>query len=480
MMRFDAIVIGAGQAGPPLAGRLAEAGMTVALLERHLFGGTCVNTGCMPTKTLVASARAAHVARRGPDYGVVCGGAITIDMGRVKARADKVAADARTGVEKRLRELHGCRVIQEHARFEGPHRLRAGDEVLEAPRVFINVGGRALVPDIPGVGEVAYLTNTSMLGLDRVPEHLVVVGGSYVGLEFGQMYRRFGAKVTIVEKAPRLVPREDEDVSEAIREILLGEGVTVRAAAECVRLAPHTRGISVAVDCEEGEPAVVGSHVLLAVGRRPNTDDLGLDEAGVVRDTRGYITVDDELATSVPGIWALGDCNGRGAFTHTAYNDFEIVAANLLDGERRRLSDRVPAYALYIDPPLGRVGMTETQARGTGRPLLVGRRPMTRVGRAVEKGETLGFMKVVVDAQTRRILGASILGTGGDEAIHGVLDVMNAKVAYDVLERAVPIHPTVSELIPTMLEEMTPAETVPVVERRQAPLGEGTGSVTGR
>jgi pyruvate/2-oxoglutarate dehydrogenase complex dihydrolipoamide dehydrogenase (E3) component len=458
MKTFDAIIIGAGQAGPSLAGRLTGAGMTVAFVERKLFGGTCVNTGCMPTKTLVASAYAAHLARRAADYGVVLDGAIKIDMKKVKARADTVSTNARTGVEKYLREMEGCTVIEGHARFEGPDRVRVGEELLTAPRIFINVGGRAIVPDLPGVNEISYLTNTSMLALDYLPEHLVVVGGSYVGLEFAQIYRRFGAQVTVVEKAPRLVAREDEDISEAIREILVREGITVRANAECISFAPHERGVAVGVNCAEGEPVSVGSHVLLAVGRRPNTGDLGLEKAGVATDARGYITVDDSLATNVPGIWALGDCNGRGAFTHTAYNDFEIVAANLLDGERRRLSDRVPAYALYIDPPLGRVGMTEREARASGRPLLIGSRPMSRVGRAVEKDETQGFMKIIVDAETRKILGAAILGVSGDEAIHGVLDIMSANVPYDVLERAVPIHPTVSELIPTMLNGLRPIE----------------------
>ncbi len=453
MKRFDAIIIGAGQAGPPLAGRLTAAGMTVAFVERKLYGGTCVNTGCMPTKTLVASAYAAHLAQRGADYGVVTG-PIRVDMARAKARADTVSTNARNGVEKRLRGMTGCTVIDGHARFESADTIAVGEERLTAPRIFINVGGRAVIPDMPGIGEVTYLTNSSILALDQLPEHLVVVGGSYIGLEFGQMYRRFGAKVTVVEKSPRLIAREDEDVSEAIRDILQGEGVTVRTSAECITLARHAGGIAVGVDCTEGEPTIVGSHVLLAVGRRPNTDDLGLDRAGVATDSRGYITVDDSLATNVPGIWALGDCNGRGAFTHTAYNDFEIVAANLLDGESRRVSDRIPAYALYIDPPLGRVGLTESQARAKGRPLLVGKRPMSRVGRAVEKGETNGFMKVVVDADTRKILGAAILGTGGDEAIHGVIDMMNADRPYDVLQRAVPIHPTVSELIPTVLGEM--------------------------
>jgi pyruvate/2-oxoglutarate dehydrogenase complex dihydrolipoamide dehydrogenase (E3) component len=454
--QYDAIIIGAGQAGPPLAGRLTAAGMSVALIERHLFGGTCVNTGCMPTKTLVASAYAAHLARRGADYGVMLDAPPRIDMARVKARADAVSAKARAGVEGWLRGMKGCAVIKGHARFVAPNSIAVGEESLTAPRIFIDVGGRAVVPPLPGVDRVPYLTNTSMLALDRLPEHLIVVGGSYIGLEFGQMYRRFGADVTIVEKNQRLVAPEDEDVSQAIREILEGEGIRMRVSAECIRLAPHPDGVAVGVECASGDPETVGSHVLLAVGRRPNTDDLGLDKAGVVTDSRGHIRVDDFLATSVPGIWALGECNGRGAFTHTAYNDFEIVAANLLDGETRKVSERILGYALYIDPPLGRVGMTDSQARASGRPLLGGHRPMSRVGRAIEKGETQGFMKIVVDAETRKILGAAILGTSGDEAIHGVIDIMNADVPYTTLQRAVPIHPTVSELIPTLLGEMQP------------------------
>jgi pyruvate/2-oxoglutarate dehydrogenase complex dihydrolipoamide dehydrogenase (E3) component len=456
MTAFDAIVIGAGQAGPPLAGRLAGAGMKVALIERALFGGTCVNTGCTPTKTLVASAQAAHLARRARDYGVVVEGAVTVDLARVKARADAVVAASRDGVEAWLRGLPGCTVLRGQAAFESATEVRVGDDLLSAPRIFINVGGRASVPRIPGVGDVPYLDNSSILALTRLPEHLVVVGGSYVGLELAQVFRRFGAAVTVVEMRPHLIAREDPDVSSAIEEILRGEGIAVRTSAMCIRLGAHARGVAVSVECPEGPPTVVGSHVLLAVGRRPNTDDLGLERAGVATDGRGFVTVDDALATSVPGIWALGDCNGRGAFTHTAYNDFEIVAANLLDGARRRVSERIPGYALYIDPPLGRVGMTETEARATGRPLLVGGRPMTQVGRAVEKGETQGLMKVVADAESRQILGAAILGVGGDEAIHGVLDMMNARATIDAYMRAVPIHPTISELIPTVLSEMKP------------------------
>jgi pyruvate/2-oxoglutarate dehydrogenase complex dihydrolipoamide dehydrogenase (E3) component len=457
MKRFDAIILGAGQAGPPLANRLTRAGMTVALVERDLFGGTCVNTGCTPTKTLVASAYAAHMARRAADFGVTTGGPIRIDMARVKARADEIVSRQRASVERWLREMPGCTVLHGHARFERPDAVRVGADGLTAPRIFINVGGRAVVPQLPGIGETPYLTNSTMLALDRVPEHLVVVGGSYIGLEFAQMYRRFGAQVTVVERGTRLIGREDPDTSDQIRAILEGEGVTVRTSANCIRLAKLADKVEVGVDCADGPPAVVGSHVLLAVGRRPNTDDLDLASAGVATDARGYVVVDDHLATTAPGIWALGDCNGRGAFTHTAYNDHEIVAANLLDGEDRKVSDRIAGYALYIDPPLGRAGMTETEARATGQPLLIGHRPMTRVGRAIEKDETHGFMKIIVHAETRQILGAAILGTGGDEAIHGILDMMSAKQPSDVLRWAVPIHPTVSELIPTLLVEMQPA-----------------------
>ena len=453
---FDAIIVGAGQAGPALAGRLTGAGMKVALIERHLVGGTCVNTGCKPTKTLVASAYAAHVARRASDYGVAVG-AVGIDMPTVAARARKVILDSRGSNETWLAGMKGLTFIRGHARFEAPHRIRVGDDLLEAPRIFLNVGGRASVPDMPGVDEVDYLTNSSIIGLEQVPEHLVIVGGSYIGLEFAQMYRRFGARVTVVEMGPRLIGREDPDISDAIRAILEAEGIAVRTQACCISLARHEQGVRIGVDCTEGAPEVVGSHVLLAVGRRSNTDDLGLDKAGVATDAKGNIVVDDRLATNIDGIWALGDCNGRGGFTHTAWNDYEIVAANLLDGADRKLSDRILGYALYIDPPLGRVGMTEAQARASGRPLLLSTRPMTQVGRAVEKDETLGFMKLVADGETKRILGAAILGTGGDEAIHGILDMMNADRPLATLQWAVPIHPTVSELIPTLVGDLQPA-----------------------
>ncbi len=450
---FDAIVIGAGQAGPSLTGRLTAAGMTVAMIERKLFGGTCVNTGCTPTKTLVASAYAAHLARRAADYGVNAG-PVTIDMAAVKARKDAVSKASRDGVEGWLRHMERCSVYHGHARFTSPNSIQVGDQILTAPRIFINVGGRARIPPLPGLDQVKILTNTSILDLDIVPQHLVIVGGSYIGLEFAQIYGRLGSQVTVIEMAPRLIPREDEDVSAAIKDILEAEGISLRLDTECTRFAQQGRDIEVRGQNASGTFEVIGSHLLMAVGRQPNTDDLGLEAAGVALDPHGYIKTDDGLATNVPGIWAMGDCNGRGAFTHTAYNDFEIVAANLLDGETRKVSDRILGYALYIDPPLGRVGMTESEARKAGHKIRVGMRPMTRVARAIEKGETQGFMKLVVDADSSRILGAAILGVGGDEAVHGVIDVMNAKVPYTVLQHAMPIHPTVSELIPTVLGEL--------------------------
>jgi len=455
---FDAIVIGTGQAGPALAVRLAGSGCRTAIIERKRFGGTCVNVGCIPTKTLVASARAAWVARNAAAYGVVMDGTIRIDMPKVKARKDQVVAQSTNGVESWLRGTPNVTVIEGHARFESPRVVRVDGRRLTAPRIFINTGGRPTVPPIGGLGDIDYLTSSSMMDVDFLPEHLIVVGGSYIGLEFAQMYRRFGSRVTVVEMAPRLIAREDEDVSQAVREILEAESIGVRLNAQCLDVERRDGGIAVRVSCEEEPRTIVGSHLLVAVGRVPNTDDLGLDRAGIATDTRGYIVVDDELATNVTGIWALGDVNGRGAFTHTSFNDYEIVAANLLDKEARRVSDRFPVYALFTDPPLARAGMTEREARDSGRPVLVGRRAMARVGRARERGETKGFMQVLVDAETRKILGAALLGIEADEAIHCIIDVMNAGAPYTAIRRAVHIHPTVSELIPTLLGELSPLQ----------------------
>jgi pyruvate/2-oxoglutarate dehydrogenase complex dihydrolipoamide dehydrogenase (E3) component len=456
MAIYDAIVIGTGTAGAYLAERLARSGMKVAVVERKLFGGTCVNVGCTPTKTLVASAYAAHIARRGAEYGVAIDGSVTVDMKRVKARKDAVVAPRQAGLEAWLRNTENCTVYQGHARFVSPRQVRVGAEVLTAERIFLDVGGRAATPPITGLDRVDYLTNVSMLDVDFLPQHLLIVGGSYIGLEFAQMYRRFGSEVTVIEMGPRLIQREDDDVSAAILDILESEGVRVRLNAKCVAVEEQDGKFSASLDCSGGPPQVSGSHLLLAAGRRPNTDDLGLEHAGVLVDQHRYILVDDQLRTNVPGIWALGDCNGRGAFTHTAFNDFEIVAANILDNDPRRVDDRIQAYALYIDPPLGRAGLTEAEVRKEGRPALIGKRPMTQVARAVEKGETQGFMKVLVDAASKQILGAAILGPGGDEAVHCILDVMYARAPYSVMQRAMHIHPTVSELIPTMLGELKP------------------------
>ncbi len=455
---YDALIIGTGQAGPSLAARLAGEDWKVAIIERSRFGGTCVNEGCTPTKALVASARVAHVARRAADYGVEIDGSIAVNMAAVKARKDRIVQRSTTNVEKWLRGLDNCTVYQGHARFEGSSTVRVGDTCLHADKIFVNVGTRPSVPPMPGLNEVEYLTSSQMMDVDFVPEHLVIIGGSYIGLEFGQMYRRFGSEVTIVQRGPRLIPRDDEDVSEAVREILANEGIDIRLNAECTEAEAQGEGVRVRLDCDAGAPAVEGSHLLLAVGRRPNTDDLGLETTGIEVNERGTIVVDEELQTAEPGIWALGDCNGRGAFTHTSYNDYEIVAANLLGGDTRRVSDRFLCYGLFIDPPLARVGLTEAEVRRSGRPALVAKRPMSRVSRAIEKGETQGFMKIAVDAETKLILGAAILGTGGDESIHCIIDVMYAKAPYTVIERAVHIHPTVAELIPTLLSDLEPLQ----------------------
>jgi pyruvate/2-oxoglutarate dehydrogenase complex dihydrolipoamide dehydrogenase (E3) component len=458
MPHYDAIVIGTGQSGPALTRRLVAAGQKVAVIERKFFGGTCVNAGCTPTKTLVASAYAAFLARRAADFGVTIGGAVGVDMKAVKARKDAVVAPSRQGVERSLKTLEGCTVYESHARFVGEKKVAVNGIVLEADRIFINVGARASIPPIAGLDHVPYLTNSSMMDIDFLPPHLIILGGSYIGLEFGQVYRRFGSEVTVIELGPRLISREDEDVSRAVAEFLGEEGIDVRVDSKVVGV--EKQGNSIAVKVESGGriSQIVGSHLLVAIGRRPNTDDLGLDKAGIATDARGYIQVDDQLRTSVPGIWAMGDCNGRGAFTHTSWNDFEIVAANLLDNDPRRVSDRITAYALYTDPPLGRAGMTEAEVRKTGKPALIATMAMEDVSRAYEKGETKGFMKILVDRDSKQILGASLLGLAGDEVIHCILDVMYAKAPYTVMQRAMHIHPTVSEFIPTMLGDLKPLQ----------------------
>ena len=456
--KFDAIVIGTGQSGPALAARLTKEGMKTAVIERKLFGGTCVNVGCIPTKALVASARAAHMARRGADFGVAIAGPVEVDMKQVKARKDAIVRQSNEGVTNWLKNMQNCTVFHGHGRFESAHSVRVDDALLEAEKIFINVGARPFVPDMAGIGDVDYLTSSSIMDTDFLPQHLIIIGGSYIGLEFAQMYRRFGSRVTVVEMGDRLIARDDEDVSAAVKEILENEGIEIRLNAQCLTVSGHTQGVAVQVECDSGAPEITGSHLLLAVGRRPNTHDLGLEEAGITMDARSFIVVDEQLRTNVPGVWATGDVNGRGAFTHTSYNDYEIVVANLFDNDPRKLSDRITAYGLYIDPPLGRVGMTENEVRATGRQALVGKMMMARVGRARERSETQGFMKVLIDAESKKILGAALLGIGGDEVVHSILDIMYAGAPYTTIQRAMPIHPTVSELIPTMLGDLKPLE----------------------
>lgn len=455
MTTYDAIIIGTGQAGPALAARLARAGMRVAIIERGKFGGTCVNNGCTPTKTLIASAEAARTAARAADFGIRIDGAVKVDMPRVKARKDALVNHAADSLEQWLRSLANVTVYKAHARFLNAHTLDVGAEALRADKVFIDVGGRPAVPPLPGVDTVPFLTSDTMMDVDYVPGHLIVVGGSYVGLEFGQMYRRFGSQVTIVEMGSRLIGREDPDISAAVREILAAEDIAIRLDAKCIAL-ERGSGVRVQLHCTAGQPNVEGTHVLLAVGRTPNTDDLGLEQAGVKTDARGYIEVDDYLRTSAPNVYALGDCNGRGAFTHTAYNDYEIVADNLLQGTDRKVTDRIPIYALFTDPPLGRLGMSAAEATKAGHRVLIGQMPMSDVARAREKSATQGFMKLLVDAGSQEILGAAILGVGGDEVVQTLVDAMYGHLPYTTVQHGVRIHPTVSELIPTMLGKLKP------------------------
>jgi len=453
--RFDAIVIGVGQAAPALCARLDKEGLKTAVIERKLLGGTCVNTGCIPTKTLIASARAAHTARRGGDYGFAKTAA-RVDMAAVKRRKDRVVRQSVDGLKKWIGGMKQVELIHGQAKFSGPRRVAVGGRELEAERVFINVGARAAIPDMPGIKDVPFFTNSSIMKVGFLPEHLIIVGGSYIGLEFAQMYRRFGSKVTVVERAAKLLPREDDDIAAEIRAALERDGIKIRTDAQCMALKQQGKRIVVGLECKGGKPIAEGSHALLAVGRRPNTDDLGLREAGIEMDERGFIKVDDACRTSAANVWALGECNGKGAFTHTSYNDYEIVAANLFDDDPRRISERIQTYALFIDPPLGRAGMTEAEAKKSGRSVLVGRMQMKHVGRAREAGETHGFMKVLVDAQSQELLGAAILGMNGDEVVHCLLDMMYAKRPYTTILRAMHIHPTVSELVPTMLGKLRP------------------------
>tara|TARA_R110002096_G_scaffold370300_4_gene563743 strand:+ start:624 stop:2000 length:1377 start_codon:yes stop_codon:yes gene_type:complete len=455
-LSFDAIIIGTGQAGPSLAARLASEGQQVAIIEKSLFGGTCVNNGCIPTKALVASARTAHVARRAHEFGVNIHGDIQVDMQKVHARMKEISGASNQGVESWLDGLDGVTVIRRHARFESNDTIRAGEQLLEAPQIFLNVGGRPIVPD--SFADCGAMTNVEMMQLSELPEHLIVVGGSYIGLEFAQIFRRFGSKVTVVQRGPRIIAREDEDISQSVQASLEAEGIAIRTDANCMSGERRGTSVAVQVSCGDTQEWLEGSHLLLAVGRQPNTDDLGLENTDIKLDKRGYVQVDDTLRTKVKGVWALGDCNGRGAFTHTAYNDYEIAANQLLGDAHRKVTDRHLCYGLFVDPPLGRVGMNKQEARASQRNVLIGHRKMAQVGRAKERSETHGFMEVLVDADSEQILGATVHGIEGDEIVHSLLNVMYAGASYRVVAESVPIHPTVSELLPTVLQSLEPLE----------------------
>ena len=454
---YDAIIIGAGQSGPFLAVRLAEAGREVALIERSTIGGTCVNNGCIPTKTMVASARAAHVARTAAKYGVNTG-PVNVDYAVVKARRDEIVAGSVKGLVDWMAATKGLTTIMGEAKFTGPHEVEVNGERLSAPQIFVNTGGRPVLPDWPGLGDVPYLTNVSLMELEVLPSHLVIVGGSYIGLEFAQMFRRFGSAVTVIEHGEALIAREDEDISAAVKDILVGEGIAFHFMARDFSVAKDGTGVAVNFTSDGAPKAVAGSHLLVATGRRPNSDGLDLAAAGIATDARGYITVDDRLEATVPGVFAMGDVNGRGAFTHTSYNDFEIVAANLLEGGDRKVSDRIPAHNLYIDPPLGHVGLSEREIKAKGIRALKGVLPMARVGRARERGETQGFMKVLVDAGSKQILGAALLGIEADEVVQSILHVIAAKQPYTLITETMHIHPTVSELLPSVFGDLKPVE----------------------
>ncbi len=451
MKKFDAIIIGSGQAGTPLVFKLAANGKKVAFIEKEHFGGTCLNVGCTPTKTYVASARRMFEANNGDYLGVEIPSGVKINLPKVKARKDKLIKKSVDGIDSGLKNTSNITVYKGTASFVGHKKILINGEEIEAEQIFINVGGRARVPK--EYEDISPLTNSEILQLDEIPEHLIIIGGSYIGLEFGQMFRRFGSKVTIVEMNKTIIGREDKEVSETIQNVLESEGVEFRLNATCLGASRSDEGkVIVKVDCTLGSPEIIGSHLLLAIGRTPNTNTLNLEKTGIKTDKRGFIEVNDFLETNVPGIFALGDCNGKGAFTHTSYNDYEIIAENMFDGKNRKISDRISTYNLFVDPPLGRAGITIAQAKESGKKIKVGFRKMSNIARARERGETNGFMSVVIDAETDRIIGATVLGIGGDEIISSILNVMYANQPYTVIRDSVQPHPTVSELIPTMLE----------------------------
>lgn len=456
-MRFDAIVIGSGQAGNPLSHRLADHGWKVALIEKEHLGGTCINTGCTPTKTMVACAQVAHYARQAARWGVRAG-EVSVDLSRIVALKDRIVQQFRSGQQRQVDRRPNLHLYRGQARFLGPRRLQVGDDVLEGERIFINTGTRPNIPRIEGLEGVNYLTNASLMELTELPEHLLVLGGGYIGLEFGQMFRRFGSRVTVVHHGDRILPREDADVTAELQKALETEGIRFLLQADTTAAQKKDGQVLLTLKTPQGTETLAGSHLLVATGRAPNTDALGLEAAGVETAKGGFIKVNSRLETNVPGVWALGDVKGGPAFTHISYNDFQIVYANLLEGKNLTTENRYVPYCVFTDPQLGRVGLSEREARAAGRKLKIGKIPMTYVARAIERDETAGLMKLVVDAQTDRILGATILATEGGELIQTLGVVMLAGAPYTLLKGAVYIHPTLAEGFFSLMEDVKPVD----------------------
>lgn len=456
-MKYDAVIVGSGQAGNPLAFRLADLGWSVALIEEKNLGGTCINVGCTPTKTMVHRAQVAHYSRNGSRWGINAA-SVSVDLAKIVAQKDEVVLSFRNGQQRRVDERKNLRLYRDHARFAGPYQLQVGDELLESEKIFIDVGGRPNIPAIPGLREVPFLTNESLMQLTAVPEHLLILGGGYIGLEFGQMFRRYGSRVTVIHRGPQIVPSEDPEIAAELQKALEVEGVQFVLSAQTEEVRQKDGAITLSYKVTAGGSAVSGSHLLVATGRIPNTDQLDLDKAGIALNKNGSIKVNNRLETSVPGVWALGDCNGGPAFTHISYNDFQIVYGNLVEGKNLSTENRIVPYCVFTDPQLGGVGLTEKVTRAKGYRLKIGKCPMTYVARAIERGETAGLMKIVVDASNDRILGASILASEGGELVQILGALMLANQPYTLLRGAVYIHPTLAEGFFALMEDVKPAD----------------------
>jgi pyruvate/2-oxoglutarate dehydrogenase complex dihydrolipoamide dehydrogenase (E3) component len=456
-MKYDAIIIGSGQAGNPLTFRLADLGWTVALIEKKDLGGTCINVGCTPTKTMVHRAQVAHYARNAARWGVNASN-VSADLAKIVAQKDEVVLSFRGSQQKQVDKRSNVRLYRDHARFVGPNQLKVGNDHFESDKIFIDTGGRPSIPSIPGLESVPYLTNESAMQLTTLPEHLLILGGGYIGLEFGQMFRRFGSRVTVLHMGKQIITREDPEIATELQKALEAEGIQFKLSASTTRVESKSGAITLSFETPAGASNITGSHLLIATGRSPNTDDLGLDKAGIETDKNGFIKVNGRLETNVRGVWALGDCKGGPAFTHISFNDFQIAYGNLIEGRNLTIENRLVPYSVFTDPQLGGVGITEKEARAKGYMLKIGKCPMTNVARAVERGETAGLMKLVVDASNDRILGASILASEGGELVQILGTLMLAHQPYTLLKGAVYIHPTLAEGFFFLMDNVKPVD----------------------